>query len=304
MLSICIPVYNYSFINLAKALHTQCIDSNIPFEILISDDCSTEDYVQEDVEKFKQLSFTKYLKPKKNLGNDLNRNSLANHAQYEWLLFIDADTMPLDSNFIPTYLKMISDNPADAYSGGIVYDDLRNSNHILKWKHGKSTEEISLNLNEDDYLGFRGNNFLIKKSVFQKVPFVRMAKKYGYIDTVFGINLKLKGYKLKLINNPVIHLGLINSKSFITKTEIALENAIFLASNYPDIAHKIRIIRLYKLLKRLHLTKVVARLFASIKTSLSKQLLSSNPNLYVFQLYKLGYLCKLHSENKAKSVSS
>ncbi|MXV39318.1 glycosyltransferase [Flavobacteriaceae bacterium Ap0902] len=307
MLSICIPVYNHSFLNLAKELHKQCRLANIAYELLVSDDCSTYEETLRDIKEFKTLSHTQYIRPNTNLGNDQNRNLLARSAQYDWLLFIDADMKIVHSAYIQNYLDAIKHGYNDVYSGGIIYGKLDNTQNILRWKFGKKHEQIQNTFNEDAFLGFRGSNFIIKKEVFLKVQFLKLPQKYGYQDTVFGINLKLKGYKLKLIYNPAEHLGLLDSETFIQKTRESIEYADYLNTHYPEIAKFIKIIRVFRIAKRLYLYKLIAKLFTFFETRLYRNLISKNPSLQIFQLYKLGFFCQLNylkTENVSNKIDS
>ncbi|MGI9527448.1 MAG: glycosyltransferase family 2 protein [Weeksellaceae bacterium] len=304
MLSVCIPVYNHSYINLVRTLHQQCTLAQISFEILVSDDCSTNLHTLRDNKTFQHLSRTRYLRPKQNLGNDQNRNLLAKEAVYEWLLFVDADMKIIKDDFIQKYINFITQNDADAFSGGICYNELNNPKHLLRWKVGKRYEEINEDIKTDAYLGFRGSNFIIKKEVFLNVPFLKLPQKYGYQDTVFGINLKLKGYHLKLINNPAEHLGMMDSTSFLNKTEEAIAYALYLDKHHPEIAKYIKIIKVFRLLKLLRVNALISNVFSITKKIVYRNIVSNQPNLWLFQWYKLGYMCYLYSENKESKIGS
>jgi hypothetical protein len=53
--------------------------------------------------------------------------------------------------------------------------------------------------------------------------------------------------------------------------------------------------KIYMNLKRLHLVKAVAFGFKIVKNSFTKNLLSKNPSLFIFDLYRLGYFCQINS---------
>lgn len=296
MLSVCIPVFNYDVCELVNDIHKQCKNSDICFEIIISDDVST-DTLKTEKNKTIELPCTEYIVQQKNIGNALNRNFLAQKAKYDWLLFIDADMQTVDSLYIKRYLNAIKENNADVFSGGILYKkEASQKEHTLKLLHGRKYEAIKNNFNKDSFLGFTAANFLIKKEVFTNFPISNLKNKYGYLDTIYGIQLKLNGYNLKLTNNPLYHNGLETANQFISKTEKALENAYFLQKTEPEVAQYLKIIKFYKKIKPFKIVPIVRFAFGLTKNKIRKNLTGNSPSLFLFQLYKLGYFCSVKSE--------
>ena len=94
MLSILIPTYNYSVVNLVNQLQKQAIEAAFVFEIIVVDDFSNNLLIIEQNNKINQLDFCQFIKNEKNIGRTASRNLLANKAKYESLLFLDADVLP------------------------------------------------------------------------------------------------------------------------------------------------------------------------------------------------------------------
>ncbi len=293
MLSVLIPVYNWPVEDLVDKLHKQCVAAKIEFEIMALDDFST-DLNSKNANSTIQLDHFQLIELKENVGNAEARNILARTAQFNWLLFLDADMLPAHDDFIQLYLEQIKDNGFDIMSGGILYENEVSIEYRLKWLHGKKTEEQIPG--KDPYLEIRGNNFLVRKEIFLQNPFGGLPENYGYVDTHFGLKLKKSQARVKIIDNPCIHLGLETNERFVEKHKKAVRNAFWMMNNQPEMAENLKIIRTYKKIKSLGLKKPVGFLFKKREKSLLRNLYSENPSLFRFQLYKLGYICTLKTE--------
>lgn len=294
MLSILIPIFNYSVKELVLSIHEQCYNLGISFEILLLDDYSTNRELAKANKKLTSLKFVTYIQNEKNMGNASSRVKLSEQAIYPWLLFLDADVLPVHNTFILNYLQEIKEEHYSVLAGNIVYKkELIKPEFRLKVKHGRKHEHLPKRFDKHSPIGLRGANFAIRKNVFSSDYFLPLPNSYGYVDTVFGIILHQKNIHTKLINNPVYHLGLETSTSFLNKTKLAVENCNFLLNNYPQIASHLRLAQFYKKIKLLKLNFLFSKLFKQFHPLLLKNLNSSNPSLYAFQMYKIGYLCSL-----------
>lgn len=293
MLSVLIPVFNWDIRNLVQAIHQQCEKAGVPFEILSVDDCSSKSELKERNNSLELPKF-RYILLEQNVGNAEARNILARNAQFEWLLFLDADMMPAKDTFIQLYLQEIQKGDFDIMSGGIVYEEKVADEYFLKWIHGKSTEEQILG--KDPYLEIRGNNFLVRKPIFLANPFGGLPESYGYVDTHFGLKLKQAKARVKIIHNPCVHLGLETNENFVRKNKYSVRNAFWLYHNHPEIAQNLRLIQTYKRLKKWGLVIPIGLIFKLTEKLLLKNLHSKHPSLLLFQFYKLGYLSTLKQE--------
>ena len=283
MLSILIPVYNYTVLPLVNELVKQCNGSGITFEILCQDDAShsQKNSLNQEVNLIPNCSL---FINEVNLGRGKNINSLAQKAKYNWLLILDCDTFPADDNFIQKYINVVSDPSKNILFGGITYEDKKpGTEQLLRWIYGQKREANSI----------LTSNLWIKKDVFLQYPFDESITKYGYEDLCFFSVLKKNHFEVFLIENPTFHLNLETSEAFLNKTKIALENLVFLYNSNKISRDDSKIIKAFELLKNLKLTQFSAFLFKRNKTKIERNLLSQNPSLFLFDLYKLGYFCKL-----------
>ncbi|MET0944609.1 MAG: glycosyltransferase [Flavobacterium sp.] len=284
MLSILIPVYNYTVLPLVNELVKQCNDSGITFEILCQDDASysPKNILNQEINLLPNCSF---FINEINLGRGKNINSLAQKAIYNWLLILDCDTFPTDSNFIKNYVEVISDSSKNIIFGGIIYEDKKpEKEKLLRWIYGQKRETYSL----------LTSNLVVKKEVFLQHPFDESITKYGYEDLCFFSLLKKNNFEVSLIENPTFHLNLETSEVFLNKTKTALENLVFLYNSKKISSKESKIIKAFELLKKLKLTKILSFLFKKNQIKVERNLLSENPSLFLFDLYKLGsFSCKV-----------
>ena len=134
---------------------------------------------------------------------------------------------------------------------------------------------------------------MLKKELLIQYPFDESITKYGYEDLCFLTELETNKIIISNIENPVFHLNLETSIVFLKKTQTALENLVSLYNSNKVTAESSKLIAYYIFLKRMKLTGWMAFLFQKTKTKLETNLLSQKPSLFLFDLYKLGFFCKL-----------
>lgn len=293
MLSILIPTYNYNVFPLVENLYNQCVICKIPFEIIVFDDASTQHF---DNEKINLLENTRFEVLEKNIGRSAIRNLLAKTAKYDWLLFLDADVLPNDDELIKNYLNETYKNttPRVVY-GGIRYQEETPERHqFLRWIYGNKREAISASeRNKDVYLSFLTLNFLIHKSVFERVCFNEEIPNLRNEDLLFSYDLKQTKIIVNHIENWVYHLGIETSDIFLKKTNESSIAFLFLLKNELIPYTYTPYGKAYKLVINLKLKKVVSALSYIFKSLLIRNLKSKNPSMFLFDVYRLGYLCSL-----------
>ncbi len=291
MLSVCIPVYNVDVTLLAKKMIAQGEKLSILIEIIIYDDGSIEYYKNRNssLQKFKPI---KYKELEVNLGSAAIRNRMAVDATFNHLLFIDSDS-EIPDTYIQKYLPYIQNNKTIVCGGRVHPSKLPALDKSLRWKVGKLKEDFSAkHRNIVPNQSFMSNNFLVQKKLFDQIKFDESIARSGHEDTMFGIKLESIGINIIHIDNPVIHIGLENNIEFITKTEQRLETLKIIENNNNGnhlIYDRIKILRYYRILKKLKLIGFTALLFTQSRTLLSKLLKASNPSMFIYDLYKLGY---------------
>lgn len=298
MLSILIPTYNYNVFELSRNLQMQCEQSGILYEIIVIDDGSGS-LINEQNEKINLLPNSTFKALTKNIGRSAIRNLLADEARYKWLLFLDADTIPVDNNLIKQYLPF-ADNEVKLVYGGIRYQKEKpEQTHLLRWVYGNSREVVEVAEREKDpYVKILTLNFLIHKDVFKTVAFNQSIPNLRHEDTLFSYNLSEHKIKVEHVANPVYHLGLEPSEVFIRKEEQSAEVLKYLIDNHLIALNYVRVSYYHHFLNRVGLAGFTAYIFKLAKKSLLKNLTGRHPSLLVFDLYRLGYLCSLKQRSK------
>ena len=298
MLSILIPIYNFNTVPLVKALLEQIESAKIPYEIFCLNDASTA-YLEENRLLF-EFPHVRYEILENNIGRSKIRNLLAQKAHYDWLLFLDADVMPVHANFINHYLPLLN-NDIKVVSGGILYvDEKPEQDRLLRWVYGRKREALPYELrNKNPHLSLLTLNFLIHQSVFKKVSFNETIPNLRHEDTLFSYNLMQQRVPVTHIDNPVYHLGLDRFENAMQKEHeslLALKNLIdqqLIPAEYTKISRTLDSLRKWKLVA------FIAFLQKQLRPLFDKNLRSTNPSLFVFDLYRLGYLCQLETNHNS-----
>jgi hypothetical protein len=228
------------------------------------------------------------------MGRSAIRNLLAAKAQYDWLLFLDADVMPRNSDFISNYL-LKTHSPKIIFNGGILYQKEKpQPSRLLRWAYGRKREALSLKKREaNPYLSFLSLNFFVHKSLFETVRFDETLPNLRHEDTVFSYNLMQKNVAVKHIDNPVYHLGIDTFEIAIKKEHESLAALKYLLESGLLPVDYLKIGRYYSAIRKFGFCKLLSAFNKSSKPALFTNLRSKNPSLLVFDLYRLSYLCTL-----------
>lgn len=284
MLSILIPTYNYDITKLVKELVKQCNTCKIHFEILVYNDGSKSDINLKN-KTINSIQNCIFVELPENIGRSAIRNLMGTNANYDHLLFLDADVLPYNKNFIENYFRNLI---SPVVFGGLTYTkDIPKKPNKLRWLYTKKRESIK---------GIHASNFLIKKSVFLLYPFDINLTKYGYEDVLFFNLLTEKNIKIKKINNPVIHYGNDDATTFLIKTEQGIKNLIFLTNRNSIRKENYKIIKVYDFLKKLKIDEVISFIFKISKPLLKKNFNSNYPSIFLYDFYRLGYFCLIKTK--------
>lgn len=291
MLSILIPIYNYNAFPLASELVEQLLEINIEFEIICVDDASKSP-LNKDNDKINSLKNSVFFSNKINLGFSSNRNFLASISKFDFLIFIDGDSKIIDKNYINNYLNTIPEGADIIYGGRVHPNAVSSSNQKLRWKYGKFVEsKTAAERKKNEYISLMFNNTLITKNAFNKIKFDLSTDSYGHDDTLFAYKASLIKLYIKHIDNAVMHEYIDDNIAYIKKTETALNNLLHLYESDKIPSNFVKILKLYKILFMLKIHMFISFLFTAVKPLLKIQLVSNNPSIFLFNFYKIGFLC-------------
>lgn len=291
MLSILIPTYNHYIYDLVLNIHEKCLKENVDFEIICLDDNSDTNFTEAN-KKIEKLSNCYYKISSKNKGRVATREHLAELAKYKWLLFLDADVLPKNYNFIKKYIDYLGLEYA-AIFGGFYYDENSKNKHLLRWKYGKKNEQVpAKQRNLKPYKVVISANLLIKKDTYLSISKQLKTNTYGG-DLIFATLLKEQQINVLHIDNEVIHLGLEDNLTYLLKVKKAVNNLLNLYNKNEIKTHQNNLLKAYLILRKFRLRLLFSFIFKAFDKNLENNLTNKNSSVKLLQLYKICYMCNL-----------
>ena len=299
MLSILIPVYNFDIRNLVLELHKQAVLEHFNFEIVVFDDVSDMHFktLNREIIELKNVQYTELTQ---NIGRSKIRNLLSSTAKFNYLLFMDADAIVPDASFIKNYVNECKGEVV--ICGGTSYatsykEKNKKNDYILRLKYGQMRESKTANERRlAPNSCFSTFNFLISKSILQRIVFNETITDYGHEDTLFGLELKIQNITIKHIDNPLYHIGLDTNSVFITKALAGVKNLFTILNRgfyTDDLQQDIKLLRYYKKINNLGLTPFFGIIYQMTHRRIKRNLVARGQNLFYFDMLRLGFLCTL-----------
>lgn len=173
--SIQIPTYNQKEY-LMQAVESALAQTYANLEIIISDDCSTQYYIYEVLEKHIDNDKIKIFRNSENLGRVANYNYCLNHlVTGEWFVNLDGDDYFLNPDFIATAIDSI--NKSENYIVAFQADAKIEEIDLLNIRYEQISADV-LEVNGLDYfsavshsLGFSHASILFKTSSARAAEF-------------------------------------------------------------------------------------------------------------------------------------
>ena len=292
MLSVLVPIYNYNAYPLVEELHKQCIELGIVFEILCQDDAS-KSALNINNEKINSLSNCNFISLEKNVAHRQNRNLLAKRAKYEYLLFLDGDSIVINSHYIKNYINNLKEYDV-IYGGRLHPENYPSNQQILRWKYGKFIEDkLAKDRLKKPYKCLLFNNTIIKKECFNKVKFDTEITLYGHDDTQLSYQLSLIPSKIHHIDNQIKHGDIDSNEVYINKTKNSIKSLLVLYASKKIDYRYVSLLKLNVFLKTTKLHLIALLFYKIFKNTMTKNLVSNNPSLIVFNLFRISYMCSL-----------
>jgi len=281
----------------------QCNKAGFVYEILVLDDAST--LFKAENRNIENCHNCRFVESEKNEGVPQTRNKLVQMAQYPHFLMIDSDAEIVNNDdFINRYIAAM--NQAQVVVGSMCYAQQKPSpDRCLRWYYGKKRENRPASVrNRNPYQSLITFNLLMEKDIVLKFPFEDQ-EGYGHDDTIMGCLLKQNNIRVLHIDNPLIHNGLDFSKNFLTKSLCAVSKYF----TYPtfqseEMLEQIKIFRVFRKVQSLGLCRLLAFKFRVAKKLMEFNLFSRHPSLFIFDLYRLSYLCYFSATFKKQDGTS
>lgn len=295
-LSVCIPVYNVEVDHLVSSLHDEIKKKRIQAEIILIDDASDEIFRQKNKILLKQVRHFIFLE--KNIGRARIRNLFLQYATGDFLLFLDCDvTLPAE-NFLQNYVDIQKEySDYEVFYGSFRVNAV--SGNTLRNLYSKQ-REIFYADKSNDFAVFKTVNFMIRKSLFERIHFNENLKQYGYEDYLFGQMLKENQTKFLAFQNPVIHADSSSAENFLKKTKTAVATLYSLRKdpNYAEYVKDIRLCRWAEKMENFWGRPLFLGFYKIFGKLMEKNLLSENPRLIFLDFFKLNELLKQNTKQK------
>lgn len=234
-LSILIPVYNWDVALLLDSLWTQCsrLAEHDQIEIIVVDDGSKQKF--NNVSAAAGLTGVLYKELAENTGRAAVRNYLLHLAHGSYVLFLDADMLPDQEDFVQTYFELAR-NGRDVVCGGISYQknnvqDLTSSFYIYKSLKTEALPAILRSKNPWRYIFT--SNIMLRRNIMESVSFDPRFTGYGFEDIEWGIRLE-KSFTVEHIDNTCSHMGVMSKEQVFAKMREATDNYALLYTRYPE----------------------------------------------------------------------
>ena len=142
MINIIIPAYNCSS-TLGRTLSSLVAQTDTSFEVIVVDDCSTED-IKSIIEDYTNKLNIIYIRNEQNLGCGMTRQVGIDNATQKFITFLDSDDLFMPYT-VETFNSIIEANPDTEYLHSYFYEQIIIDNNpaVFLWKdnytacHGK-----------------------------------------------------------------------------------------------------------------------------------------------------------------------
>ncbi len=253
ILSIIIPVRNWDIGLLIKALITEIYSLAVEehVEIIIADDYSEEQYRDLNRIHVQRAECISYYELDRNIGRAAIRNDLLTRATGRYLLFLDADVLPDNPDFLETYLGCI-EGKEQLVCGGISYQKrlLTEQKYNFYFYKGRRTEWVPAGERQRTaWRYFFSANVLIKRFILNRIVLDERFSGYGYEDIEWGIRLD-QTFGIRHIENTCSHLGLVEKEESFLRMRNSIRNFTMLQEIHSEIFHRTRIASTVNLLSK------------------------------------------------------
>ena len=283
MLSICIPTYNTDCSELLDILAKQIAQIKETAEVLVCDDFSTKN-VRKNQDACERNGFL-FIKNQSNLGSISTRIKLAKNSSFNWLLFVDADMVPVQRKYVQNYILSMK-NDAVVFGGYNYKKDYQKN--LLRNNYGISREQKTVEVRKHTpYKYVFSGNMLIKKKIFIQI-INNPSNCYGY-DVLLGEALKKNKVKLLHIDNGTFHTGLEDNVLYLKKLK---EGAKLLRTQFENgkiISGHNNLVNFYKFLKKVYLAKILFSPILKIHVISEKTLIKFGRPIVLLDWLKLYY---------------
>lgn len=288
MISILIPTHNDDCLNLATSIVQQASAiKGLSWELIVADDASTDSTVVEHNSRIAKLPNCHVFRQETNVGRAVIRNLLAEHANGEWMLYIDGDGQIILDDYLLRFIKA-SRHATVCYGG---YRMMPGPEGNLRWRYERAAAPAltAMRRQAHPYRCFNISNLLISRELILAHPLDNRFVNYGYEDVMLGRDLREAGIDVLHIDAPIGFYNYEDNVHFVAKTEEGVRTLYHFRHELIEYSHLLQVVgKLNKAFVTLYLL-----VFRLLKGKWRKNLIGPSPSLWLFKCYKLGYYLSL-----------
>ncbi|MEM9572615.1 MAG: glycosyltransferase [Pseudomonadota bacterium] len=172
----------------------------------------------------------------KNCGRSHARNRLFDLAETEWVLFLDADMQPDDTDFLNRYLDAVDAQASAAViAGGFSLRHARPTSETRLHAAQSAASECVPASRRAEAPGryVFTSNILVHRRVLETVAFDPGFQGWGWEDVDWGLRVSAD-FPILHIDNPATHLGLDEDAKILDKYAGSVDNFLRLTDRHPD----------------------------------------------------------------------
>ncbi|MBK74267.1 MAG: family 2 glycosyl transferase [Henriciella sp.] len=253
IITVCVPAYHDDAALLIDSLRTMQDADQI--DLLILDDGSDDKALTARLKsQLEEAPFAaRLITAHKNRGRSDARNRLAELADCDWLLFLDADMQPDDERFLSRYLEAMKKPLGPALiAGGFSLKQVKSTRETALHEAQSQTSECldAATRNRAPGRYVFSSNILVHRDVLDAVPFDPGYQGWGWEDIDWGLSIAAR-YPVLHIDNPATHLGLVDTDTLLEKFGGSGRNFAHLARRHPEAVQQMPLYRMARRFRHL-----------------------------------------------------
>lgn len=271
LISVLVPFYQYDCSALVTRLCALALAEPSSLELVLADDGSPDGrFADAMVPVFEQAAVpSTLLRFARNQGRAVIRNLLAQAARGSYLLYLDADMMPDEDDYLARYIALARGGQADIVYGGrsAKFCDRLDPAVQLHRHFTARNETIPAEVrSQASAYHFYSCNFIARREVLAAIPLDEQFVGWGWEDMEWAARASER-FTLLHIDNPASHLGLMGPERILAKYDESTGNFQRMLALRPAMVLPTTLYRTARGLKRLSVGPLAKRVSRALAVS-------------------------------------
>jgi glycosyltransferase involved in cell wall biosynthesis len=250
-LSVLIPFKGDDPVRLLQALDLEQVAAEI---VLLDDGSGDADLSARVAAQVEAMRLpVRFVRLETNQGRARGRNTLAEQARADYLLFLDSDMLPDTATFLARWLEIAGQRAPVAFGGFSLKQAPVERATALHRAMAVSSDCIDADARaaQPEKYVFT-SNLLVRRDVFAAITFDERFSGWGWEDVEWAMRV-VKSWPILHTENTATHLGLDTAAAMAAKFEQSVANFGRVVEMHPDIVGAYPSHKVARMLKRLPL---------------------------------------------------